>query len=255
MERMSNDPLTRFRDVTYETFRSLAADGSLSPQEKIGFPDAYRDGLDDVILADIRAKVPALDRAGALVVDIGIGCGSLALALIEHARAHALSLVAVDSREMLDVLPTHPGLRKEAGFYPRDLLALTEELRGKVDAIVCYSVFHYVFRETSATEFLDRALSMLAPGGVMLVGDIPNVSQRNRFFSSAAGVAYHQKFTQTDTQPTTQFNALDVGAIDDGILLGLVARYRHAGYDAYVVAQQPELPMANRREDLLFRRP
>lgn len=252
---MSNDSLTRFRDVTYETFRALAADGTLSPQEKIGFPDSYRDGLDEIILADIRAKVPALDRPGACVVDIGIGCGSLALAILAHARTHALSLVAIDSREMLDVLPAQANLRKEAGFYPRELLGLTEELRGKVDAIVCYSVFHYVFRETSATEFLDRALSMLAPGGVMLVGDIPNVSQRNRFFSSEAGIAFHRQFTQTDTLPTTQFNALDVGAIDDGALLGLVARYRHAGFDAYLVAQRPELPMANRREDLLFRRP
>ena len=46
---------------------------------------------------------------------------------------------------------------------------------------------------------------------------------------------------------------IDVGCALIAIKAG--AKYRHAGYDAYVVAQQPELPMANRREDLLFRRP
>jgi hypothetical protein len=35
----------------------------------------------------------------------------------------------------------------------------------------------------------------------------------------------------------------------------MLGRARAAGFDAYVLAQPEALPMANRREDLLIRRP
>jgi hypothetical protein len=37
-------------------------------------------------------------------------------------------------------------------------------------------------------------------------------------------------------------------------VFGLLARARDAGFQAWVVPQAPGLPMANRREDLLFER-
>ena len=43
--------------------------------------------------------------------------------------------------------------------------------------------------------------------------------------------------------------------IDDAILLSLLARARGAGCDAYLVPQSSDLPMANRREDILIRKP
>ena len=43
--------------------------------------------------------------------------------------------------------------------------------------------------------------------------------------------------------------------IDDGIMIGLLARARNFGYDAYLVPQNSNLPMANRREDLLIVNP
>src|SRR5256885_8167314 len=35
-----------------------------------------------------------------------------------------------------------------------------------------------------------------------LIGDIPNVSQRKRFFSSPAGIKFHQEFTGRDRKST-----------------------------------------------------
>jgi hypothetical protein len=89
----------------------------------------------------------------------------------------------------------------------------------------------------------------------MLIGDIPNVSKRRRFFSSPAGREYHRRFTGSDEPPEVTFNAVEPEKIDDAVLLGLVARARAAGCDAYLVPQADELPMANRREDLLVVRP
>ena len=39
---------------------------------------------------------------------------------------------------------------------------------------------------------------------------------------------------------------------DDGVLMGLMHRYRQAGFEAYLLPQGRSLPMQNRREDLLI---
>ena len=52
-----------------------------------------------------------------------------------------------------------------------------------------------------------------------------------------------------------EWGAPEPGKIDDAVILGLLARSRAAGFDAYVVTQPEELPMATRREDILIRRP
>ena len=89
----------------------------------------------------------------------------------------------------------------------------------------------------------------------MLIGDIPNISKRKRFFSSVAGAHFHRAFTGQQRAPKTRFNTIERGHIDDAVVLGLLARARAAGFDAYLLPQKEDLPMANRREDLLIRRP
>jgi hypothetical protein len=58
------DPFARFAGLTYERFRALAQDSRLSASERVGFPDAMREGYEDAILADLVAKLPALGRPG-----------------------------------------------------------------------------------------------------------------------------------------------------------------------------------------------
>ena len=102
----------------------------------------------------------------------------------------------------------------------------------RVDAMVVYSVFQYVFAEGNAWDFLDRSLSLLAPGGRLLIGDIPNITKRKRFFASDTGVRFHQAFTQSNEVPRMDFNVLEPGNIDDSVVLAVVARARMAGFDA-----------------------
>jgi hypothetical protein len=155
---------------------------------------------------------------------------------------------------MLAHHPDHDRIHKFSGRFP-DCPVLLGEWGGQVDAIIAYSVLHYVFPEGSVHAFLDRALELLAPGGHMLIGDIPNVSKRRRFFSSAAGREYHRAFTGSDQPPEVSWGAVEPDKIDDAVLLGMVARARAAGFDAHLVPQDAALPMANRREDLHVRRP
>ena len=47
----------------------------------------------------------------------------------------------------------------------------------------------------------------------------------------------------------------DTGKIDDAVVFEILERARESGFDAYVAPQPDELPMANRREDILIVRP
>jgi 2-polyprenyl-3-methyl-5-hydroxy-6-metoxy-1,4-benzoquinol methylase len=245
----------RSPELTFDDFKKLAQDESLSIHEKMGFPDSYREGQDESISTDILRKLPNLFKSGLTVVDIGPGCGGPAFRMIEWCRRHGHKLVLIDSQEMLNHLPSEPFIEKFAGKYPDQCEAVLRKYRGGADAIVCYSVLHYIFLETNLFSFLDESLSLLSDGGEMLIGDIPNVSKRKRFFSSPNGIRFHQNFTGTNEVPTVNFKSVEIGKIDDSVLISMVLRARNAGCDAYLVPQPDELSMANRREDLLIRKP
>jgi len=251
---MKTDDYKKFADLSFDDFRRMAGDDSLSQYERIGFPDSYRAGKEEAIFDDITSKLPALAGRGRVVLDVGPGCSGLPFMLAELCRRRGHTLLLVDSGEMLARLPDEPFVRKFPAYYPR-CEELFAEYGGKVDVLLCYSVLHYVFAESNLWDFLDASLQLLAEGGQMLLGDVPNVSKRRRFFSSAAGVEFHREFTQTETTPEVSFNRVERGQIDDAVVLSLVARARAEGCDAYVVPQREDLPMANRREDILIRKP
>lgn len=239
--------------MTYDEFRKLARDSALSPYEKIGFPNAYREGKEGLIFEDILRKLPNLSRDNQTVVDVGPGCSGLAFMLLDHCQSRGHRLVLADSQEMLDHLPDSSSVEKFAGRFPDECADMIGRYSGKADVVLTYSVFHYVFDEGDVYAFLDRLIALLAPGGQLLIGDIPNASRRRRFFSSEAGIRYHQEFTGTDTLPPVI--DLSQRAIDDQLLLNMTRHVRDAGFDGYLLPQSTDLPMANRREDFMVTRP
>lgn len=245
----------RFMNLSFEDFRKLAKDNSLSQHGKIGFPDPYREGKEESIFRDITDKLSNLSKNNQVVMDIGPGCSGLPVMLIDLCREQGHTLLLIDSQEMLDHLPDESFITKVPASYPRQCMWVFDKYAGQVNTILTYSVLHYVFAEGNVFEFLDRSLGLLADGGEMLIGDIPNISKRKRFFSSPSGIKFHQQFTGTDDVPAVTFNSLEVGQIDDAVIVSLILRCRQAGFDTYWLPQADDLPMANRREDILIRRP
>jgi hypothetical protein len=251
---MSRKTVVDWAKLDFAGFAKLADDESLSKYEKIGFPDSYRAGHEAAIFSDIRTKLPRLAERGLTVLDIGPGCSDLPGMLIDLCQAQGHRLHLVDSPEMLRHLPDADFIEKRPGLFPKDRQAVAG-LVGQVDVMLCYSVLQYVFLDANPFDFVDLAVELMAPGAEFLIGDIPNASKRRRFFSSAAGVTFHKTFTGTDTLPEVRFNEPTPGMIDDATVLGLLARARASGVDAYILPQAPELPMSNRREDILLRKP
>ena len=253
---MSEDPLPheRFAGLDYEAFQRMAGDPTLSPHERSGFPDAYREGAEEAILADVEAKLPILTGTAATVVDLGCGAGPLAHELRRRCAERGHELILVDSPEVLAHHEDGPSVVKVPGRFPGSLDHLSAQA-GACDAVLTYSVLQYAFAEADAFAFVDAALTLLAPAGRLLVGDLPNASMRRRFLAGPTGKAHHREYTGRDEDPPGEWPVLPVGEIDDAVVFGLLARARAAGFHAWAVPQAPGLPMANRREDLLFERP
>ncbi|HEV3001482.1 MAG TPA: methyltransferase domain-containing protein [Solirubrobacteraceae bacterium] len=245
----------RFSGLRYEDFRRMARDESLSDAERVGFPDGYRAGREEAILADVASKLPALTEHGRVIADVGCGASGLPFLLREHCRRQGHTLLLIDAPEMLEHHEDGPGVVKVPGRFPAETAERLAEWRGRVDAAVAYSVLQVVYGEANPIEFVDAAAELLAPGGRLLIGDLPNASMRRRFLASAAGAAHHRAYTGRDEDPPVAFNTPSRGEVDDALVLGLAARARAAGLHAWVVPQHPSLPMANRREDLLVARP
>lgn len=244
----------RFDGLTFEDFRRLAGDPSLSRHEKVGFPDSYREGQEELIFRDIVQKLGAVSQEGKTLLEIGPGCSALPSMLVAKADAHGHRLVFVDSEEMLAHIPDGANIIKKPGRFPCDG-EFHDSFAEKFDAILAYSVVQYAFAEGNIFDFLDKCLLLLAPGGEILFGDIPNVSMRKRFFDSAAGIATHQEFTGNSEHPEVVFNRPEPGQMDDSVVLALLARARAQGFHAWVLPQAGGITMASRREDLLIRRP
>ena len=155
---------------------------------------------------------------------------------------------------MLSFHQDERSLYKVPGIFPTSYKQICT-VEKQFDAILCYSVFHLVFTEISPWEFLDKCLMLLKPGGQLLIGDIPNLSKRKRFFSSESGIKYHHNFMKTTNDPEVVYNKIEHNKIDDSVLLSLITRAQAAGFDAYIMPQGKKLPMQNRRDDILITRP
>jgi hypothetical protein len=251
---ISDEQYRKFANLTFDDFRKMAQDKSLSKYEKIGLPDSYREGKEGFIFENIVANLTQLKQRGKVVLDIGPGCSDLPHMMINLCREQGHTLLLVDSAEMLAQLPNDDFIQKYPAYFPQ-CEPLFRDYTSKVDVLLAYSLLHGVFVEGNVWDFLDRSLELLAEGGEMLIGDIANISKRRRFFSSANGVRFHQQFMNTQDLPEVHFNTIERHKIDDSVILSLLNRARSQGFDAYVLPQHPDLPFANRREDILIRRP
>src|ERR1035438_4422750 len=99
---MSGTDYAKYKNLSFEDLRSLAADKSISVYEKIGFPESYRNGKEFDIFLDILQKLSVdMDERNKIWLDIGPGCTDLPYITLDFCKKMNFELLWADSKEML----------------------------------------------------------------------------------------------------------------------------------------------------------
>ena len=233
----------------FDDFKNRAKDNRLTPSEKVGFPESYRKGKELLILKDIIKKTNLATNQR--VLDIGCGCSDLTDLLKRYCEANEINLFLNDSHEMLSQLnfSNSENIKLIPGKFP-DILE-NKPFEKNFDVILIYSVIQYVFNDGNMYSFIHNCLSILKKGGVILIGDIPNISSRDRFIKSDEG----KKFIKSEQEDTNvKIIHQNHERIDDSIVLSLMQRFRNFDCETYLLPQPNNLPFGNRREDIIIKK-
>lgn len=233
----------------FDDFKNRAKDNKLSPSEKVGFPESYRKGKELLILEDIINKTNL--STNQRVLDIGCGCSDLTDLLKRYCEENEINLFLNDSHEMLSQLnfSSSKKIKLIPGKFP-DILD-NKPFEKNFDVILIYSVIQYVFNDGNMYSFIHNCLSILNKGGVILIGDIPNISSRDRFIKSDEG----KKFLKSKQEDTNvKIIHQNHERIDDSIVLSLMQRFRNFDCETYLLPQPDDLPFGNRREDIIIKK-
>lgn len=212
------------------------------------FAAVINDIVDDIV-AKLRPQ--ETDR----LLEIGCGLGLLLRPLSSLVR----ETVGIDHSALIEEFTSQgppANVRLLAGRFP------DVRPEDSFDCILVYSVMHYLSGEEAAREFIEGCLELLAPGGRLLIADLPNHDVWNRFHSSSEGEGslkaiearkqaareqYPDEFKVYSKFTATRF-------IDDAFILRVLIDLRGRGYEAYLLPQRPAMPNSMTREDILIRR-
>lgn len=235
--------------VSFENFARAARQSNLADTEIAG-RYAFQAVAERQILPDILAKldIKPTDR----LLEIGCGPGNLLIPL-SYFVAQA---IGIDNTAAIDRLNARAPIAEQMKGIAGNFLDI--DLGDQVfDKILAYSVLHYLTSEEEVVRFIDKALSLCAPGGRLLLGDLTNRDHKARFANSTEGRKVRAEWEKQVANSTGHpFDALpsdnQLVAVDDNLILDILKRYRQRGHEAYLLPQPPELPFGGSREDILI---
>lgn len=238
--------------MTFEDFKKMAKDPTLSYREKIGFADCHRAEKEQNIFPYIYKILlePTLSKhlkgGGVKLIDIGCGCSTPTLNLIDFCLKNKIELYLVDCQEMLDLLPSDSSITKIAAEFPNN--PIFEQMQGMFDYVLTYSVIQVV---PNFIHFIHHASLLLNNQGRMLIGDIPNLEKKKRFLNSKEGKLFHKQWSGSEEIPLITQEEIDK-QINDKKVFSILSEYRSNGYESYLLEQDLNLPLAYTREDILI---
>ena len=245
------------------SFYSRLAINSNSPAERAG-RKLGDEQIEAAIWRDIQNKL--LPSPGQRILDIGVGSGSIAKQWVALSQHMSLHLHFVDFPAVINRLRSE---LEQSGIYSLDQCEFTsgifpqsvpkELLASSFDRVVLYSVIHY---SDTPREMIDRSAMLLAPGGRMLIGDIPNLDKKGRFLSTKTGRAFDANYKKIEPESlrlypnyrefTSEARTAGAPPIDDDFILDVICSYRKKGFQAYVLEQPDGLSLNHTREDILI---
>lgn len=239
-------------EARQESLTAPTAESTLGQREELFAATPGSSPAGQATLAHIVRTLSPLWARGRAVLGIGIGRSAVSLSLIDLCSAHGHMLFLADSALRLASLPERSGVSKLEGRFPNECSDFIEEYRGRIDAILCFSVTEEAFADGHLLEILEGCVDLLATGGRLLLAGIPNQSMRSRSLGSGALTAPHPNSVGA---PNTAFRLARAVPIDDAVVLGLLLSARLAGFHGFVVPHEADGSTDAWCEDLLIVRP
>jgi FkbM family methyltransferase len=249
---MKQAPSIFNRQMSFLKFNEIAKTNFSSSARASGFPENLRNNLAPIILEDIIDKLNLMVLKNKKLIEIGPGVSPLAHMIASFCRNNDFELKYIDAQNILQHLPKATFIEHISDQFPKNIDFYLNKCKN-AGAINCYSVSQYLSSYDNFIKFIQCAVSLLAPGGRLLLGDIPNRDMRMRFFNSKSGKK-NKSFIFNNKIRMNRFMHNQSTYLNDVNLIDLLYSIRKKGYHAWIIPQKNLLPQSNRREDLLIER-
>ena len=234
--------------TAFEYYAKIS-DSAISNVEKFGRYHLQKEDEKRIVLEIIdKLKINATDS----LLDIGSGTGNLSIPL----SFFCSNLIALVNPNVIKVLKGRSKGKENFDFISGDFL--NTKINNKFDKILIYSILHYLKDDAKVFEFIDKAISLIADGGKLLLGDIPNVSLKTRFINSSFGKKFANKWnTKLNLNKINnpiikaEINDEQTPIFDDKLMLDMIEHIRSKNYNAYLMPQPSNLPFGYTCEDIL----
>lgn len=207
------------------------------------------------MLADVMTKL-AIEPHHRLL-DFGCGPGTLAIPL-SFVSGHVTAVDQAASIERAQTRFKDASINWVVGGFPG------VRLEGEFDRIVVYSVLQYLPSVELLLDFIDFGVSLLAPGGRMMIGEMPNTDKRARFESSPAGRAFAAEWEEMKKawpqKRLDDYIAINetmdkLNVFNDEVIYAMMLRANARGAHAYLAPQPADLPYGHTRDDMIIVKP
>lgn len=235
--------------ISFENYSHIASLADVSNTEAAGRL-AFQQEAERRILSDVLVKLDIL--ASDTLLEIGCGPGNLLVPLSNFCA----QAVGIDNEGAITRLKNRFAKDTEitcmfGNFLDMNLPATP------FDKILIYSVLHCMSNRDEVLNFIERALSILKPGGRMLLGDVPNVSKKSRFGNSKSGQETAKNWAEQmkeagGSHPLEKMESdSQLITFDDALVFDLMAFIRGKGFETFILPQPIDLPFGGSREDIL----
>ena len=232
----------------YENY-GKRAEGDSDPTRAVGRYYCQR-LAERLIVQDVveKLQIKPTDR----LLEIGCGVGTLLIPLAFLVE----DIWGVDHPAMLERLTKRCSF-ENGRLIAGDFLELDKScFDGRsFEKILIYSVLHCLPDEESYFRFMENAINLLAPGGRILFGDLPNIDRKRRFSESESGKRFENEWNSLRAlEPEGPDVPVEYSEgsviVNDSLILSTLEFLRSRGLDAYIEPQDSALPFGNTREDI-----
>jgi ubiquinone/menaquinone biosynthesis C-methylase UbiE len=191
--------------------------------------------LEKYIFEDIIIKLK-LDRRELSLLDVGCGCGNLVKYMAKYSDQKKINVTLCDIKPViLELKKKYKS--KRIKFLDNEFIKIN--FKQKYDRILIYSALQCM---NDVKKNIQKAYSLLKKGGILLIGDLPNIDRKFRFQSS--GLNKNYKHFLKNTKQNLNIN--------DKLLFWVLKNFRNNKSEVFLLNQPSKLPFSKTREDILF---